>query len=256
MSGVGRHMSTTFDAVWADLAQVEGWMTDDQARQLWDAATALHPSAQIVEIGSYRGRSTSVLARAAAAGVKVVAIDPHGGNDRQPLQLARNTSADGEADHQAFVANLERAGVAEKVRHVRKRSLEALDDVEGDVDLLFIDGDHAFRPALEDIVRWSARVPLGGTLLLHDSFNAVGVILAQFRTLVFSKQFCFVRRRGSLSEYRRLELRGSDRAGNVLRQLGQLGYAGQSMAIKAALVAGARPVARLLGHRGDAPGPY
>lgn len=260
-SGVGVtvhdfHPGHDFDGAWAELSRGEGWVTAAQARLLWEAAAALRPGAQIVEIGSYRGLSTTVLARAASAGVRVVAIDPHGGNEPQPLQRARTTTADGEADHRAFLANLTRAGVAEKIRHVRKRSQEALGDVEGDVDLLFIDGDHGFRPALDDIRRWGPRVPLGGTLLLHDSFNAVGVIRAQLRTLVFGDRFAFVRRRGSLSEYRRVDLAGRARALNALRQLAQLGYAGQSLAIKAALVLRARPVARLLGHRSDAPGPY
>src|SRR5215216_4634211 len=69
------------------LREVEGWLTDTQARRLWERACALPSPGQIVEIGSFRGRSTIVLARAAPEGVEVVAIDPHGGGDRGPQEI-------------------------------------------------------------------------------------------------------------------------------------------------------------------------
>jgi predicted O-methyltransferase YrrM len=74
----------SFDAVWAAVADVDGWMTEGQGRALFDAARSCRPGGTIVEIGSFQGRSTIVLASAAAEGVEVVAIDPHAGNDRGP----------------------------------------------------------------------------------------------------------------------------------------------------------------------------
>src|SRR5262245_63533317 len=68
--------SSSFPQTFADVADVQGWMTEDQARRLWDRSHELGAPAQVVEIGSYQGRSAIVLARAAANGVLVVAIDP------------------------------------------------------------------------------------------------------------------------------------------------------------------------------------
>ena len=48
---------------------------------------------RIVEIGSFRGRSMIVLASAAAPGVELVAIDPHGGSDRGPQEIEADASA-------------------------------------------------------------------------------------------------------------------------------------------------------------------
>jgi hypothetical protein len=79
--------STSFAATFASIADVDGWMTEGQARRLWDRASALRPGARVVEIGSYHGRSAIVLATAAPEGVEVVAIDPHAGNDRGPQQI-------------------------------------------------------------------------------------------------------------------------------------------------------------------------
>ena len=79
-----------FSATLAAVEGVEGWMTDAQARRLWDGASAVPAGGRIVEIGSFRGRSTIVLATAATAheGVEVVAIDPHAGNDRGPQEIS------------------------------------------------------------------------------------------------------------------------------------------------------------------------
>lgn len=64
-----------FDEVLASVADVEGWMSPDQARRLYDAARTAAPGQRIVEIGSFRGRSMIVLASAAEPGVELIAID-------------------------------------------------------------------------------------------------------------------------------------------------------------------------------------
>ena len=167
----------TFDAIASRLDGVEGWLTLDQARALHDAARPLVAGQQVVEIGSFRGRSTTVLGLTAGDGVQVVAIDPHAGNDRGPNELD-GYAAEAATDHDVFLANLERAGITDRVRHLRAFSHDALADVDGDVDVLFIDGAHRYRPALDDMREWGARVPIGGTLLIHDAFSSIGVTLA------------------------------------------------------------------------------
>src|SRR4051794_12100504 len=185
--------SGDFDSALAAVRAVEGWMTDAEARRLWDRAAALTPPAQVVEIGSYRGRSAIVLARAAPSGVEVVAIDPHAGNDRGPQQI-EGTAAAGQSDHDAFLENLDRAGVADLVRHVRLPSAEAHRDVDGGIDLLYVDGAHRYAPARDDLRDWGARVSDGGTLLIHDGFSSIGVTLATLRLLVPSASFRYAGR--------------------------------------------------------------
>jgi hypothetical protein len=241
----------SFDAALAAVDDVEGWMSDGQARRLWDRARAVPPGGRIVEIGSFRGRSAIVLARASAeAGVEVVAIDPHAGNDRGPQEIHGSVD-EGEADNVAFRENLSRAGVADQVRHVRLPSQDALSAVSGPVDLLYVDGAHRLRPAMDDISRWGARVRPGGTMLVHDSFSSIGVTLALLRLLALGGDFVYAGRERSLAEYRRVgaPLRPAERARNALRQLGELPWFARNVAIKVALVARApRPLLRLLGH--------
>lgn len=227
----------SFDTALRAVASVEGWMTDAQARRLWDAASALAAPARIVEIGSFQGRSTIVLASAAVDGVEVVAIDPHAGNDRGPQEFEGFEEA-AQGDHEAFVANLDAAGVRDRVRHVREFSSAALEAVAGEIDLLYIDGAHRYRPALDDIRSWGARVRDGGTLLVHDSFSSVGVTLAIVSSLLLDRRFTYVGRSGSLAEYRRAA--APSRVANAARQLAQLPWFARNVVLKALILARVR----------------
>lgn len=239
--------TVTFDQVEATVADVEGWMTAGQARRLWDCARAVFDDGRIVEIGSFRGRSLIVLASAASAGVEVVAIDPHAGNDRGPQEL-EGFAKEASTDVGVFRANLAAAGVAHRVRHVRKFSAEALGDVAGDIDLLYIDGAHRFRPALDDIRRWSAKITPGGDLLIHDCFSSVGVTGALVATLFFSPQFRYLGRSQSMTHYRREPVQGAERWTNAGRQVAQLPWFVRNVVIKVLILAHLGSLTRLVGH--------
>ena len=227
--------SRPLDDLLAQIDGIDGWLSLDQAARLYEAAAATRPGDQIVEIGSFRGRSTIVLAGAAPAGVEVVAVDPHAGNDRGPQEISgfESQAAD---DHQVFTANVAAAGVADRVRHVRAFSDKAHDAVTGMVTVLYIDGAHRYGPARSDIHDWGARVAVGGTLLIHDSFSSVGVTLAIMRELLAGRRFRYVGRTRSLAEYRAdLDVGWRARTSNALRQVAQLPWFAKNLALKIVL---------------------
>ncbi|MEA2443323.1 MAG: hypothetical protein QOJ12_615, partial [Thermoleophilales bacterium] len=232
-SSVAAAKSDDFEQTLQQAREIEGWLTDAQAERLFLAGRRVGQDGTIVEIGSYRGRSTITLASAAQEGVEVVAIDPHAGNDRGPQEI-EGYDQEAEEDNRAFHANLARAGVADRVRHVRKPSQEAFDAVGGDVDLLYVDGAHRLEPASQDIGGWGARVRPGGALLIHDSFSSIGVTLAITRLLLFSSEFSYAGRSGSLAEYRRAtrRLTMGERYRNAARQLGQLPWFARNVVVK------------------------
>ena len=210
-------------------------MNRSQGRALYDAALRCPPGGRIVEIGSFRGRSTIVLASAAPEGATVFAIDPHAGNDRGPEEISGYAAAAAD-DHAAFLANLDAAGVEDRVTHLRMFSDAALAEIEGPIDVLYIDGAHRYAPARADIRSWGLRVGDGGTLLIHDSFSSVGVTLAILRELAFGRRFRYVGRSRSLAIYR-ADLRHGV-AANACRQLAQLPWFVKNVALKVALKLG------------------
>jgi predicted O-methyltransferase YrrM len=229
-------------------ADVDGWLTSDQGRRLHHAAARCHATARIVEIGSFRGRSTIVLAASAPAGVEIVAIDPHAGNDRGPGEID-GYATEAASDRDAFRVNLQRAGVADRVRHVPLFSDAAHAEVADPIDVLYIDGAHRYVPARADIRSWGNRVADGGTLLIHDSFSSVGVTMAIVRELVPGRRFRYVGRSRSLAEYR-ADLPVSDvgRVTNGVVQLGQLPWFARNLTLKVALTLGYGSLARRLGR--------
>lgn len=239
----------SFATVLRSVDAVDGWMSPDQARALYDAAAACSAGAQIVEIGSFRGRSTIVLASAAAPGVDVVAIDPHAGNDRGPDEIDGFVDEAAE-DHDVFKANLAAAGVADRVRHVRAMSDAAHADVTGDIDVLYIDGAHRYAPARQDIDEWGRRVRPGGAMLIHDSFSSVGVTLAIVRELFAGTRFRYVGRARSMTIYRADLGRGfGARLANVARQAAQLPWFAKNLVLKVILRLGYGRLLTRLGRR-------
>lgn len=236
-----------YESVWQVVAGVEGWMSHDQGLALFDAARACPGGGRIVEIGSFRGRSTIVLASAAAPDVEIVAIDPHAGNDRGPRELD-GYAAEASADLTAFRANLERAGVAGRVTHLRMRSDEALDHVDKPIDVLYVDGAHRYGPASADVRDWAREVADGGMLLIHDAFSSIGVTGAIARNLLLGRRFRYVQRVRSLAVYRAdLEPVWWARARNAARQFAQLPWFVRNLALKLALTLG---LGRLLARAG------
>lgn len=227
----------TFEEALAQVSNVQGWMSPDQAERLYRAAAGTRTGDQIVEIGSFQGRSTIVLASAAPADVPVVAIDPHAGNDRGPQEI-EGYVAEAEGDHEIFNRNLAEAGVADHVRHVRAFSDAAHAEVEGDIAVLYIDGAHRYAPARNDIRDWGARVAPGGTMLIHDSFSSVGVTLAIARQLVWGTRFRYVGRARSLTEFR-ADLDGTPKSAalNALKLAAQVPWFVKNLCIKVLITA-------------------
>lgn len=215
------------------VADVEGWMSPGQGATLYDAAATCPEGGLIVEIGSFRGRSTIVLATAADPSVRVVAIDPHAGNDRGPQEIDGFEAAAAD-DHESFTASLAAAGLTERVEHIREFSDAALEAVEGAIDVLYIDGAHRYSPALADIRSWGERVTDGGTMLIHDSFSSIGVTMAILRSLCFGRRFRYVGRSRSMTIYRAdLSPDLGARTANIGRQCAQLPWFAKNIALKA-----------------------
>ena len=201
-----------------------------------------------MEIGSYQGRSTIVLARATSESVAVTSIDPHAGNDRAPAAW-EGSPADGWQDHLAFDTHLRTHEVSGRVRHVCSSSSAAHPEVTGEIDLLYVDGSHRYREVLGDLGGWGSRLREGGTMFVHDAFASLFVTAAVFRSVVVSPRWRYVGRERSLAEYRRQKVRGGDRIVSVARQFAALPWFARNLAVKALCAARLERLAVVLRHR-------
>jgi predicted O-methyltransferase YrrM len=162
-----------------DPQSIKGFLAHDEGEALYalalDAAAAA-PGA-LVEIGSWCGRSSVYLGRAARdAGRVLFAVDHHrGSEEHQP--------GEGYHDPELFDAELGRVDTLPALR----RTL-ALADLEshvvavvgksarvgaawsGPLSFVFIDGGHAMDTALADYRAWAGHVARGGLLAIHDVF--------------------------------------------------------------------------------------
>ncbi len=184
-------MPDSFDAAWRAVDAIPGWLTRAQARELWGAASSLSAGTLIVEIGSHQGRSTVLLATAARrVGARVVAIDPFVGG----------TLFGGASTRARFEANVEHGGVADVVRLITRRSTDLRLEWTEPIGLLYIDGKHDYRTATDDL-RWTAFLPRGATVLVHDSFSSIGVTLALLRGVLPGWTLRYAGRAGSLARF-------------------------------------------------------
>lgn len=227
-----------FDAVFRDAASVPGWLTEAQARVLWDAAAAVPTTGVVVEIGTHQGRSLLVLAAATSA--RVVAVDPF---DAAWRYGAPDTRA-------RLETHLVRTGLRERVEVRETTAAAALASWRGPVDVVYVDGKHDYWSARDDL-GWSRNVPAGGLVLVHDAFSSLGVTLAVLRVVLPHRRLRYTGRVGSLATFEVARPRSGDR----LRLLGELPWFGRNLVVKVLLRLRLRPVAGLLGHR-DVDDPY
>jgi hypothetical protein len=227
--------SAGFDAAWHIAEDIPGWLTIDQARMLWDAALRVPDGGTIVEIGSHQGRSTVVLARAMAGRGRVVAVDP----------FVEGRLFGGPSTRQRFEGNVQRAGVEDTVELVCDYSTRARAAWRRPVDLLYIDGKHDYWTVSDDL-RWSSRVPAGGTVLLHDSFSSVGVTAGILARVLPGRGLAYECRQGSMALFARRDPSLADRA----RILRELPWWLRNVLVKVLLRLRLRGPAGVLGHHG------
>ncbi|MGC8784082.1 MAG: class I SAM-dependent methyltransferase [Armatimonadota bacterium] len=149
---------------------VEGWLTVEEGELLYRLARACTGRGAIVEVGSFKGKSTIWLAKGslAGAGARVVAIDPHTGS-------AEHRQGDRPVwTYDEFLANLRRAKVEEIVTPLVATSAETAAHFSQPVELLFIDGDHRYEMVRQDFDLWFPKVMEGGYLLMHDTIRWEG----------------------------------------------------------------------------------
>jgi predicted O-methyltransferase YrrM len=133
--------------------KVDGWLTYHEGLFLFNLAKKIQAEGVIVEVGSWKGRSTVCMAKGSKAGSKarIFAIDPH---------------TDGTFDE--FWINIKNANVDDIVIPIVKTSEEAAKGWVTPIDFIFIDGSHEYELVKRDFELWFPYIKEGCIMAFHD----------------------------------------------------------------------------------------
>lgn len=152
----------------ADLVSgIEGWTYPEELWALYEVARNFPGSEPltVVEIGSWKGRSTVALALGVSrrGNGKVYAVDPHTGSREHIDVFGRvDTFSD-------FLLNIDKAGLASVVEPIRSTSHDARVRFErNSVNVLFIDGSHEYQDVLTDIEDWAPILADAAVVAFND----------------------------------------------------------------------------------------
>ena len=159
-------------ALIARAAEIEGWFDEVELGLLVDCVTEVarrnsNPPVKlnIVEVGSYKGRSTVAmgltLAAMSRAGI-IYSIDPHKG-----VRSGRHDRIyRGNQTYNDFLNNTKRFGLEKFVRCVQSKATETRIDVP--VSLILIDAMHLFKNVSEDFRHFEKNILQKGLIAFHD----------------------------------------------------------------------------------------
>ncbi|MEJ5260499.1 MAG: class I SAM-dependent methyltransferase [Anaerohalosphaeraceae bacterium] len=138
-----------------ELCELEGHLSEKEVLTLFYFAYFPKEEGSIVEIGSFKGKSTMVLAsglKKAGRAEKVFAVDPH-------LR----------GSYEVFLENLRVHSVRDTVCPLRMTSEEAAKGWNESIRLLFVDGSHLYEDVLLDIRLWEPWLVRNGLIIFHDT---------------------------------------------------------------------------------------
>jgi hypothetical protein len=165
---------------------LSGHLTEKEVRFL-SCLPFLSAEGELLEIGSFKGKSTIILASAAKeAGMKqIVACDP--------LLLSSPTDpkdADPRELPEIFKKNLVDHNLLSFVEFHQKKSSELAAKWDRPIKGLWIDGDHTYAGATMDIDLFSQYLEPGGIICLHDVLHShEGPIRAFIEKVILSEKY-------------------------------------------------------------------
>lgn len=165
--------------VMAAFEAAKGFMPVDEGLALYAAAAevAARLRLPVLEVGTYCGRSTILLAAAAReAGTVAVTVDHHRGSEEQQPGWEYHDAGlvDPEVGRMdtlpSFRRTVHAAGLEDHVVAIVGRSPQAAALWGTPLGLVFVDGGHTDEHATGDYEGWAPHVAAEGLLVVHDVF--------------------------------------------------------------------------------------
>lgn len=153
----------------SSVSDIEGLLSDKEMRFLALVTGTKLADGEVLEIGSYQGKSTAILAGAAklAGDSRIAAIDP-----LHEEHLIANAADRGfNSLRAAFDHNLSSRGLREMVDFRQDFSQNVSPTWDRPLRFLWIDGDHRYDGTVIDFEGFAPHLADGGIVAFHDTLN-------------------------------------------------------------------------------------
>lgn len=155
-------------------AEIGGWLFEGEHEALWDLATRDVPG-NILEIGSWMGKSACILAGACAdhhPGTFVMCIDTFtmSGTDQQQKHHEKLVGG-AHGTFYDFISAAKRLGFYDQTIPIGQFSQKALKIIQGPLRLAFIDGAHDYDNVEAEVRLCLPLIAPGGSIALHDVYS-------------------------------------------------------------------------------------
>lgn len=171
----------------AEAETIEGFLAPNEMRFLALMAACPTAEGEILEIGSFKGKSTVILAKSAnlSGNSKVNAVDP--------MTAPSETDPDlrgAESSFSDFQKNIETHKVAENIEFHQTFSFELAKTWDAPLRLLWIDGDHTYAGTKLDFEGFAPHLADGAIVAIHDVLHEFdGGIRVFMENVLLSPQF-------------------------------------------------------------------
>lgn len=147
--------------------KIEGWLSEKEGKLLYNLARNCKGNGIIVEIGSWKGKSTIFLGNGSKNGKKIniYAIDSHTGSSEHKKRYGEIWT------YKEFKKNIKDAKVNDLIIPIIKTSEEAAKTFNKPIELIFIDGAHEYKLVKLDFDLWFPKVINGGIIAFHDTIG-------------------------------------------------------------------------------------
>jgi len=169
---------------------IEGWLYKEERDILYNTVSLLNDVGCIVEIGSWCGKSLTVLTAAALAKSfqnKIYSIDPFVTSQNEP-----------NGKYEVFVKNLKDNGIFERITHIKEKSQIVGESFSENIEFIFIDGFHKYSAVTADFELYYKNVVEKGFIAIHDVFSFYGPTQLIADVLSVNKNIKFVKHSNSL----------------------------------------------------------